>query len=1005
MERAEQPPPKKSKAEVFDELFGNEDVDLRQLPPPVALVKPQTTIGLPLSPPPPPIISQPSPVPTSSLSSSSQDSSVNTISSPKRSSPEREKEDTESRAKETKAMDDDSKENNDSGLKPKGWAKFKETFKSPLRPLVSFPDEMDLPKSQSSTPGSTSPLRERDFFGTPRGLSHRSSGNFDKLGRPLLYHRLPDDPGERRRSLSTTGGEDTDMRRNPFLEDGEEIDINVVDMIIHQADEQLKNGNISFSHYNTLLKQVIHLNEVQKLREAQRRDQQENKENWERSRKKRLSVEIGPEPGQLSPVSVDDGSQDARFGDIDERFPAHKPRNPVAVPPSVPSPPEPSMPASGKFSSGQSNWNDMNHPHVESGRWEPSPHPWIRGGPGPGPTSGPSAPINSGHLARTHIRLLNQGQSGTFHRPPGPEFQQMNNFGGMGRWRAPQFQSRPSFENEVDRFEPRFSGHMDNRFRIAAPIVQDHVPRPNSDELPPADPMILDLIAQDTMRTINIDGVPREIRFYGDAAVVLLAWDDPREIGFQGGTRRVIFDERDSIICTFNDTYREFLIDGNPHRIRLGAPTRELYIDDKWYEACFGGPPITIEIGGKMHSVKLEGPPPQVKIGFEKRCELVAGKINLIINARNMVPVFLDAKPQRFDIEGKPHVLRFVEALSTVLINGQPIKVEFGGLPKPIIVRGKKHFIRFTVLPRGIKPGYVTIVNMEGGRLPSPPRSENENSNSAGFSATPAAAEEDSNDASGKFQRGHDPVLPVLVRGLRRGFGSDRDSPQEAEHSRNSPAQFVGDNAVMGPVIPLQQQPRPRQQGQLPLEMLTSLMPTVMAPATGFGYQVEQDSQDGQQRPPEIQVPAPVPGVSESSLPSAGGSVTIPFLRTEINVDELFQKLVATGIVPQAEKAESDSKKDEEVKAIKPVDFKQSETLKVRQPGVVNVLYSGIQCSSCGVRFPPEQTMKYSQHLDWHFRQNRRDRDNTRKAQSRKWYYDVSDWIQFEEIEDLEERG
>lgn len=76
-----------------------------------------------------------------------------------------------------------------------------------------------------------------------------------------------------------------------------------------------------------------------------------------------------------------------------------------------------------------------------------------------------------------------------------------------------------------------------------------------------------------------------------------------------------------------------------------------------------------------------------------------------------------------------------------------------------------------------------------------------------------------------------------------------------------------------------------------------------------------------------------------------------------------------------------------------------------RQPGVVALLYSGIQCSSCGVRFPPEQTMKYSQHLDWHFRQNRRDRDNVRKAQSRKWYYDVSDWIQFEEIEDLEERG
>jgi pre-mRNA cleavage complex 2 protein Pcf11 len=83
------------------------------------------------------------------------------------------------------------------------------------------------------------------------------------------------------------------------------------------------------------------------------------------------------------------------------------------------------------------------------------------------------------------------------------------------------------------------------------------------------------------------------------------------------------------------------------HRIRLGAPTRELYVDGKWYECFFGGPPVTIEIGGKMHVVKLEGPPPQVKIGFVKRTDLVAGKINLIINAMHMVPVFLDAKPQR----------------------------------------------------------------------------------------------------------------------------------------------------------------------------------------------------------------------------------------------------------------------------------------------------------------------------------------------------------------------
>ena len=117
------------------------------------------------------------------------------------------------------------------------------------------------------------------------------------------------------------------------------------------------------------------------------------------------------------------------------------------------------------------------------------------------------------------------------------------------------------------RFEPRFSSRIDNRFRITAPsIPQEQPQRQNSDELPPADPMILDLIAQDTMKTINIDGVPREIRFYGDIAVAMLAWDDPKEIRFQGGSRRITFDDRDTIVCTFNDTYRECIIDGSPHR-------------------------------------------------------------------------------------------------------------------------------------------------------------------------------------------------------------------------------------------------------------------------------------------------------------------------------------------------------------------------------------------------------------------------------------------------------
>jgi hypothetical protein len=87
------------------------------------------------------------------------------------------------------------------------------------------------------------------------------------------------------------------------------------------------------------------------------------------------------------------------------------------------------------------------------------------------------------------------------------------------------------------------------------------------DELPPADPLILDLIAQETRKIVNIDGVPREIRFYGDTAVVMLAWDDPREIGFHGGARTVIFDNRESVFCSLNNTSTECIIEGSTHRL------------------------------------------------------------------------------------------------------------------------------------------------------------------------------------------------------------------------------------------------------------------------------------------------------------------------------------------------------------------------------------------------------------------------------------------------------
>ncbi|PNF21028.1 hypothetical protein B7P43_G08403 [Cryptotermes secundus] len=93
-----------------------------------------------------------------------------------------------------------------------------------------------------------------------------------------------------------------------------------------------------------------------------------------------------------------------------------------------------------------------------------------------------------------------------------------------------------------------------------------------------------------------------------------------------------------------------------------------------------------------------------------------------------------------------------------------------------------------------------------------------------------------------------------------------------------------------------------------------------------------------------------------------------------MNVTELYERLVTAGILPRG-KADADCKNKEEANSIKPVDFSQPQTLKIHQPGLVALLHSGIPCSSCGVSFPEEEHIKYRQHLDWHFHQNRHLKD------------------------------
>ena len=121
----------------------------------------------------------------------------------------------------------------------------------------------------------------------------------------------------------------------------------------------------------------------------------------------------------------------------------------------------------------------------------------------------------------------------------------------------------------------------------------------------------------------------------------------------------------------------------------------------------FGGPAISVLLGNRHVAVALEAPPPTVKIGTERRLDLLAGRVRMIVDAHSVVFVYLDLKVQHFDLDGCVHALQFKDGLRSVAIDGYTYRADFGGLPMAVHLDGRTHYVRFLALPRGVEPGRV----------------------------------------------------------------------------------------------------------------------------------------------------------------------------------------------------------------------------------------------------------------------------------------------------------
>jgi len=81
-------------------------------------------------------------------------------------------------------------------------------------------------------------------------------------------------------------------------------------------------------------------------------------------------------------------------------------------------------------------------------------------------------------------------------------------------------------------------------------------------------------------------------------------------------------------------------------------------------------------------------------------------------------------------------------------------------------------------------------------------------------------------------------------------------------------------------------------------------------------------------------------------------------------------------------------------------DLWSSDMLKRRDESVIGELYFEfpLQCKNCGLRFGDRHKMDL--HLDWHFVQNRKEKEKTRKAMSRSWFLPRDEWISAADIEE-----
>lgn len=101
-----------------------------------------------------------------------------------------------------------------------------------------------------------------------------------------------------------------------------------------------------------------------------------------------------------------------------------------------------------------------------------------------------------------------------------------------------------------------------------------------------------------------------------------------------------------------------------------------------------------------------------------------------------------------------------------------------------------------------------------------------------------------------------------------------------------------------------------------------------------------------------------------------------------------------TSYLPPVNERVSSGRSENEFRAEPPAILMKTDfrDLHVFNSRILDPLYRGAgkACPNCGRRFPSQEV--YSQHMDWHFKQNAREKSRLSRGQSRAWYVGAAQW-------------